>query len=221
MWQRLKKIAFGFLWFIALCFGTTVFFGMIAANIAAIKDPLNAIPVAEAATAKSVHLLFPFIFTGSLIVAFVGTATGILPGTKAKHLENLHVWHSKFPFALVFRWLIAAIFFIDGIFRLVLLTKSWSYLAELALNETRVNPWLMIISPCLSIVAGFLLSVRNRWALFAFIAHLVSTVYTLQWLSDIPLSTSFFLAFEAVFILFCLHQSTKGRILGGLTKGSN
>jgi hypothetical protein len=92
----MKRIGFGLLWFVVLWVGTGAIGGGIAGAIASRSSPVGG-------DAKSVSEGFsrgygvgqiagrdfgrkygPLILGGALIVSIVGTATGILPGTRRK-----------------------------------------------------------------------------------------------------------------------------------------
>ena len=84
----LRKIGFGFLWFVLFYFGTCVLIGAVAGGIAGSRDPQNASAAGAAAGTQAVQPLIPYILAGSLIAAVAGAATGFLPGTRKKVVEN-------------------------------------------------------------------------------------------------------------------------------------
>src|SRR6187402_2519115 len=94
MSKNVKKIAFGFLWFVAIWFGSLMIGGMISGSIAGgkagaeTKSPADAYKKGQEIGQKAgeefgrkygLVLLF-----GAFIIASAGTISGVLPGTDNK-----------------------------------------------------------------------------------------------------------------------------------------
>jgi hypothetical protein len=77
----IKKIIFGFMWFVIIFImsyaGTGVIFLLLI-----LAPETNQVKYEAAQTFRNTYLVFFAI--GSLILTFLGTAAGILPGTKKK-----------------------------------------------------------------------------------------------------------------------------------------
>ena len=79
-----RRIVFGFLWFIVFYFAACMLIGAVAGGFAGAKDPDNAREAGRIAGAEAVGRVLPLIVIGSLLGAAVGSATGFLPGTRGK-----------------------------------------------------------------------------------------------------------------------------------------
>ncbi|UNK50645.1 hypothetical protein MNR01_06470 [Lysobacter sp. S4-A87] len=79
----LRKIVFGFLWFIGLNVVIGLLIAMIAGMVAGAgeTDPQKAFEAGRVAGA-SVAWLQSYVFVGSAIVSIIGAVKGYLPGTK-------------------------------------------------------------------------------------------------------------------------------------------
>jgi len=80
----LRKIVMGLVWFVVFYFGTCFIVGGIAGGIAGSRDPAHAQEAGGIAGREAVLEYRPFILGGSILFAFAGSMTGILPGTKPK-----------------------------------------------------------------------------------------------------------------------------------------
>jgi hypothetical protein len=80
----IKRILFGFLWFVVLYLAGSFLVGAIAGAIAGAKNPANASQVGAVAGAAAVAAFRLYIFAGAVLLAVVGAWTGFLPGTRVK-----------------------------------------------------------------------------------------------------------------------------------------
>jgi predicted nucleic acid-binding Zn ribbon protein len=79
-WYR--KLLLGLLWWVVLYFVTCAVAGGIAGGMAGAKDPQHAAEAGAKASEKLVTRLAGYFLLGSGIVAFAGSAFGVLPGTR-------------------------------------------------------------------------------------------------------------------------------------------
>lgn len=77
-----RKICFGFVWFLILILGTLILGGMVVGAITGGNDPANSFAAGQAAG----QAYGGMIFLASLIVAVIGSIFGWLPGTKSKNI---------------------------------------------------------------------------------------------------------------------------------------
>lgn len=83
----LRKIGFGFLWFVALSLGTFISAAFVVGAIAGAMDPENAAAAGEAAGTALGENYFGHFLLVALIIAFIGSVTGWLPGTKSRKVN--------------------------------------------------------------------------------------------------------------------------------------
>lgn len=81
----IKKIIFGFMWFVVIFAVSYVGTGVILLLLI-LGPETNQIKYEAAQTFRNTYIVFFFI--GSLILTILGTATGILPGTKKPHAKK-------------------------------------------------------------------------------------------------------------------------------------
>lgn len=79
-----RKIGFGFLWFIVIYMGSAMLIGAVAGAMAGVNSPENANEAGRLAGAAVVESIRIYLFLGAAILAFIGSAKGFLPGTRAK-----------------------------------------------------------------------------------------------------------------------------------------
>jgi hypothetical protein len=79
----LKKILFGLVWFVVIFLASYIVGGIIYVNVNEIDTSGGIKTAIETGRAFRAAYLSYFI-VGSLILAIIGTITGILPGTKKK-----------------------------------------------------------------------------------------------------------------------------------------
>ena len=79
-----RKIAFGFLWFLAIYLGSCMLLGAIAGGFAGVENPQDAYAAGQIAGAKIVAAWRPYLFLASVAIAAVGAIKGFLPGTKSR-----------------------------------------------------------------------------------------------------------------------------------------
>ena len=77
----IKKLIYGFMWFLIIFIVTYVGTGVILLLLI-LAPETNKIKYEAAQMFRNTYMIFFII--GSLILAFLGTITGILPGTKKK-----------------------------------------------------------------------------------------------------------------------------------------
>lgn len=88
----MKRVFFGFVWFVFLAFGGIVIGSAIAGGIAGAQVEAQSVgdaykkgeAVGSAAGAEFGSKYGNMILLGSLALSIVGTGTGVLPGTKAR-----------------------------------------------------------------------------------------------------------------------------------------
>jgi hypothetical protein len=93
----MKRVGFGILWFMALWIGTGALGGGIAGALAQARTPPPATDarslsegfsrgydVGRVAGREFARRYGSLIFVGALVVSILGTATGVLPGTRRK-----------------------------------------------------------------------------------------------------------------------------------------
>ena len=93
----MRKVLMGVVWFLILWFGTLTIGGAIAGSFRAAKIDLEGKTVSDikketnsaglqAGTEFGVRY-GGLVFLGSILIAIIGTATGVLPGTKRKKVN--------------------------------------------------------------------------------------------------------------------------------------
>lgn len=80
----IKKIGFGFLWFVAIYIVTLIVCGMVVGGIAGANDPANGYAAGQAAGQAFGEKYGGLVLLLSALAAIVGSALGWLPGTKSK-----------------------------------------------------------------------------------------------------------------------------------------
>jgi cytochrome b subunit of formate dehydrogenase len=78
----IKKLIFGLMWFVVIFIVTYVGTGLILVLLV-LGPETNQIKYEAAQMFRNTYMIFFII--GSLILAILGTITGLLPGTKKKH----------------------------------------------------------------------------------------------------------------------------------------
>jgi hypothetical protein len=81
-----RKICFGFVWFLILILGTLILGGGVVGAIAGVNDPANSFAAGQAAGQAFGQAYGGMIFLASLIIAVIGSIFGWLPGTKSKNI---------------------------------------------------------------------------------------------------------------------------------------
>jgi hypothetical protein len=82
----MKRIAFGFLWFIVFLATAMVIFGIVVApDMSGYTDAMQSYDAGYAAGYEQGRRYGKFIVFGSLALSVVGTVFGWLPGTRKKH----------------------------------------------------------------------------------------------------------------------------------------
>jgi hypothetical protein len=79
-----RRIAFGVMWVVAVYVGTRALVGGFSGAIAGARDSQNSYEVGRVAGQQAVERYDSLILAGSILVVLVGTAAGVLPGTKSK-----------------------------------------------------------------------------------------------------------------------------------------
>ena len=85
--EMVKTTLIGIIWCVVLYLLGCAIVGGVAGGIAGASDPENASAVGAQAGAAVVAAYRPFIFFGAAAVAFVGSWSGMLPGTKRNKAE--------------------------------------------------------------------------------------------------------------------------------------
>jgi hypothetical protein len=82
----LRRILFGVFWFVVLYMGACILTGAVVGAMAGagMRDPESARAAGEIAGAKAARALAMYFLTGTALLAFVGTWTGFLPGTRKR-----------------------------------------------------------------------------------------------------------------------------------------
>ena len=84
----MRKFGYGLLWFLALSIGILILGGMIVAGIAGWNNPANGVAAGQVAGQAFGEKYGGIIFTGSLIVAVIGSVLGWLPGTNENDINH-------------------------------------------------------------------------------------------------------------------------------------
>ena len=77
-----KRVLFGILWFVVIYFAACTIVGAVAGGIAGFQDPANATALGSRVGREVVEANKFLILGGSALLSFIGTGTGILPGTR-------------------------------------------------------------------------------------------------------------------------------------------
>jgi hypothetical protein len=82
-----KATIFGVIWCVVLYFVSCFVVGAVAGAIAGMADPENASAAGAQAGAVAVSAYRPIILLGAVTLAFIGSWSGVLPGTKRTKAE--------------------------------------------------------------------------------------------------------------------------------------
>jgi hypothetical protein len=82
--MQMKRVLMGIVWFVVLYIGSCMAIGMGVGFVAGTHDPAHAKEAGKVAAQKTLQPYLPYLLGGSLLLAFAGTATGILPGTRKR-----------------------------------------------------------------------------------------------------------------------------------------
>lgn len=77
-----KKFAFGFVWLMVIYLVSCMLLGAFAGAVAGVENPQNASEAGRLAGARIVEEWRPYLVAGALLLSALGTATGVLPGTR-------------------------------------------------------------------------------------------------------------------------------------------
>ena len=164
----MKRILLGFLWFVILWFGISIIGAMIAGIFVAGRTPGD-IQQVEAAGGDFVHKYFHAIMLGSAVLAVIGTAIGVLPGTKRREqrskepsdVKTASVTHKR-PLVLTLICIVTLLYY-GGMLSLLFFPAEWRYMIE----QNGLAELLFTVLEFALVITGTIGYWRmRRWGLF-------------------------------------------------------